>query len=110
MGSENGLVGLLQRPVRVNPDQDNIAAGGGGGGGTVRNSEICVSQPEGGTQTRPRVGELLDLATGPGLEAKFGLELPGPIRCAGTAGSMAGGGEVRTDEMNAGLAEMGQST
>ena len=109
MGSENGLVGLLQRPVRVNPDQDNLAAGGGGGG-TVRNSEICVSQPEGGTQTRPRVGELLDLATGPGLEAKFGLELPGPIRCAGTAGSMAGGGEVRTDEMNAGLAETGQST
>ena len=72
---------LSQSGLGLNPT--NLTAGGVGGG-EVLNSEICVDQPEGGTQTRPRGACGQDISTGPGLVERCEGGIEPPMRCAGT--------------------------
>ena len=81
-GLTSGYIELLVQS-RLGHNPANLTAGGGGGG-TVLNSDICVDQPEGGTQTRPRGTYGPDFSTGPGLVERCQGGLPPPMRCAGT--------------------------
>ena len=81
-GLTRGFVELLsQSRLGLNPD--NLTAGGGGGG-TILNSDICVDQPEGGTQTRPRGACGQGNSTGPGLVEMCEGGISPPMRCART--------------------------
>ena len=89
-GLTSGYIELLtQSRLGLNPA--NLTAGGGGVG-TVLNSDICVGQSQGGTQTSPRGTCGPDDATGPGLVKKCQSVPPPPMRCAGTD-VYRGGGE-----------------
>ena len=69
-----GLVGLGQWSGKIfNPDY-NLSAGGGGGG-TQLDSEICASQPERGTWTRPREAAIL-ARLGEASQPGIGAEMP----------------------------------
>ena len=88
LGTENGLVRLVQRPV--NP-QIKLSAGGGGGGAEL-NTDICANQSEGETETRPRDGDTVGMLTEPGLEERCVAGSPWPMGCAGTDVGLVGGG------------------
>ena len=90
MGDENGLVGLLQQRVGLNPQIKMTA--GGGGGGTVLNTKICANQSERATETRPREMDNWSWLARPGLEERCEAGTPGPMRCTGTDVSTEGGG------------------
>ena len=69
-----GLAGLGQWSGKLfNPDY-NLTAGGGGGG-TQLDSEICASQPERGTRTRPRDAAIL-AGLGGTSQPGIGAEMP----------------------------------
>ena len=71
-------------------------------GSDILNSDICVDQPEGGTQTRPRGACGQGNSTGPGLVEMCEGGISPPMRCARTELSRVegGGGEGELiDEM-----------
>ena len=77
-----GLIEVLQQlPVGLNPNFNLPAVGGG----TVLNTDICASQSQGGTQTRPRGEGKMAGWAGLGL-VESGMPGPDqPTRCAGTS-------------------------